>query len=128
MKNEEDGDTLTLFTHGRLEAGKGIDMIVRVFQRLREDKSNVRLIVFGTGSLESELRKQGIEVQSFERETTFRTLLTGKYGHVVGVYCSEIDGFGMAPLESQIAGFPTIILDRAGARETIVTNVSDEPV
>jgi hypothetical protein len=54
--------------------------------------------------------------------------MSTKYGHVLGVYCSQIDGFGIAPLESQVAGISTVILDSAGARETIVTNVSDEPV
>ena len=32
-------DTITLFTHGRLEPGKGIDMIVRVFERLQGMKN-----------------------------------------------------------------------------------------
>ncbi len=31
-------DTLTLFTHGRLEAGKGLDMIIRVFQRIKKEE------------------------------------------------------------------------------------------
>ena len=164
-------DTLTLFTHGRLEAGKGLDMIIRVFQRIKKeelkkkkegilsvipaqagiqawikerkddieltgldsrlhgsDENRINLIIFGTGSLESELRKQGIDVRPFDRESTFPELLTGKYGHILSVYCSEIDGFGIAPLESQMAWFSTVILDRAGARETIVTNVTGVPV
>ena len=67
-------------------------------------------------------------MRPFDREKTFLELVSGQYGHVLGVYCSEIDGFGMAPLECQMTGISTVILDRAGARETIVTNVSDEPV
>ncbi len=129
--NNVDSEDITLFTHGRLEAGKGLDMILRVYERLQKDEiihNTVNLIVFWTGTLESELRKKGIDIRPFDRETTFPELLTGKYGHILGVYCSEIDGFGMAPLESQMAWFSTIILDRAGARETIVTNVSDEAV
>jgi len=31
-------DTLTLFTHGRLEAEKGLDMIIRVFQRIKKEE------------------------------------------------------------------------------------------
>lgn len=31
-------DTLALFTHGRLEAGKGLDMIIRVFQRIKKEE------------------------------------------------------------------------------------------
>lgn len=29
---------MTLFTHGRLEAGKGLDMIVRVYERIKREK------------------------------------------------------------------------------------------
>lgn len=36
-KNEVENDTITLFTHGRLEAGKGLDMIVRIFQRIKNE-------------------------------------------------------------------------------------------
>ena len=74
------------------------------------------------------MREKGIDVRPFDRENTFPELLSGKHGHVLGVYCSEIDGFGMAPLECQMSGISTVILDRAGARETIVANMSDEPV
>jgi hypothetical protein len=31
---------------------------------------------------------------------------------ILAVYLSTIDAFGMAPLEAQIAGLPTIILDK----------------
>lgn len=70
----------------------------------------------------------GIEVRPFDREHTFRELSTGHYGHVLGVYCSEIDAFGMASLESQMAGLSTVILDRGGASEAILSDDHDEPV
>lgn len=31
-------DTVTLFTHGRLEAGKGIDVLVKTFQRMNNEE------------------------------------------------------------------------------------------
>jgi hypothetical protein len=34
----------------------------------------------------------------------------------------------MASLESQMAGFPTVILDRGGAREAILSDDDDYPV
>jgi glycosyltransferase involved in cell wall biosynthesis len=36
----------------------------------------------------------------------------------LAIYLSTIDAFGMCPLEAQIAGLPTIIFDKWGARET----------
>lgn len=133
-------DKVTLFTHGRLEPGKGLDMLVRVFERMNNEKpclpagrwimknGGINLIIFWTGSLEKELREKDINVQPFDRKNTFRDILSGQYWHVLGVYCSQIDAFGMAPLEAQAAGISTVILDSGGARETILTNLSDKPV
>jgi len=47
--NTINSDDITLFTHGRLEAGKGLDMILRVYERLQKDEkidNKVHLIVF----------------------------------------------------------------------------------
>lgn len=101
-------------------------MLVRVYQKLRKDHPEASLIVSGTGKLENFLREQGVEVRIFEKETTFVDILSGKYGHVLGMYCSSIDAFGMASLEAQIAGMSTLILDRGGAGETIVSEDDDK--
>ncbi len=39
-------DPLTLFTHGRLEPGKGIDMIIRVWERLKKENNSIHLMMF----------------------------------------------------------------------------------
>ncbi len=45
-------DTVTLFTHGRLEAGKGLDMLTRVFDKIQsteykgQNAENIKLIIF----------------------------------------------------------------------------------
>jgi very-short-patch-repair endonuclease len=129
-------DAVTLFTHGRLEAGKGLDTLVNIFNKLRitnyklrESKGcQIHLIIFWTGSLETQLREEGIDVRPFRGQETFSELSTGKFWHVIGVYCSSIDAFGMASLESQMAGFPTVILDSGGASEAILSDERDEPV
>jgi glycosyltransferase involved in cell wall biosynthesis len=135
MKNEQiDSDTVTLFTHGRLEAGKGLDMLTRVFDKIQsaehkeQNAGNTQLIILWTGSLESKLREEGRDVRPFEGEKTFSELSTGKYGRVLGVYCSSIDAFGMASLESQMAGLSTVIMDSGGASEAILSDDHDEPV
>lgn len=147
-------NNITLFTHGRLEAGKGLDMLTRVFDKLKEasviakneaiqapgrdaldrfvvpprDDNQINLIIFWTGSLESKLREEGRDVRPFEGEKTFSELSTGKYWRVLGVYCSSIDAFGMASLESQMAGLSTVIMDSGGASEAILSDDDDQPV
>lgn len=133
LKGAPDTDTVTLFTHGRLEEGKGLDMLTRVFDKIqsteyKEQNDGIQLIIFWTGSLESKLREEGRDVRPFRGEETFSELSTGKYGHVIGVYCSSIDAFGMASLESQMAGFETIIMDSGGASEAILSDDDDHPV
>lgn len=138
VQNEQGGMVrgtahITLFTHGRLEAGKGLDMLTRVFDKIqsteyKEQNDGIQLIIFWTGSLETKLREEGRDVRPFRGEETFSELSTGKYGHVIGVYCSSIDAFGMASLESQMAGFETIIMDSGGASEAILSDDHDEPV
>ncbi len=47
--NTVNSDVITLTTHGRLEAGKGLDMVTRVYERLQKDEiihNTVNLIVF----------------------------------------------------------------------------------
>jgi hypothetical protein len=47
--NKGNSEGITLFTHGRLEAGKGLDMILRVYERLQKDEKihdTAHLIVF----------------------------------------------------------------------------------
>ena len=59
----------------------------------------------------------------FDQARTLESVESG-LNTVVGVYASTIDAFGMAPLEAQMSGLPTVILDRGGARETILTDMS----
>ncbi len=58
-------------------------MIVRVYQKIREKRKNVHLIVSGMGKLEDFLREQGIDVRPFDRLSTFSDIMSGKYGHVL---------------------------------------------
>lgn len=70
----------------------------------------------------------GVIVLPFDRKQTFSDLLSGHYGQVLGIYASQRDAFGIASLEAQAAGIPTIVLDSGGAREAILANLSGEPV
>lgn len=121
-------DKITLFTHGRLEEWKWLDMIVRIYEKIHNKNPNVHLIVSGMGKLETFLREKWITVIPFDSKHTFRDVMSGTYGHVLGIYCSSIDAFGMASLEAQIVGMSTLILDKGGAGETIVSEDDDSLV
>ncbi len=58
-------------------------MIVRVYEKIRQEHPNINLIVAGMGKLESFLREKGITVIPFHKRDTFVDIMSGKYGHVL---------------------------------------------
>lgn len=132
QQEKQTNDILTLITHGRLEPEKWIDMIVRVWESLKSQIGGslfreVRCVCFGSWSMSTGLIQQWCRVLPFD-PSVFVDIKKWLYWHVVWLYCSPIDAFGMDPLECQIAGIPTLVLDRAGSTETAVMSRDGEPV
>lgn len=50
-------------------------MLIRIYEKLRNN-NNISLIVCGTGKLETFLREKGIDVRTFQKETTFIDMLS----------------------------------------------------
>jgi glycosyltransferase involved in cell wall biosynthesis len=49
FKEEQDSEkNFLLFTHGRLESGKGIETIISIFERIKKDDKNIHLTLYGT--------------------------------------------------------------------------------
>lgn len=54
---------VTLFTHGRLEPGKGLDTLIKAWKELKQMKNEgIKLVIAGDGSLKSWLIEQGATV------------------------------------------------------------------
>lgn len=138
VKPEDDGKArpVVLFTHGRLEPGKGLDTLVKVWKEVQaqqiqntKDKvqnGGIKLLIAWEGSLKDWLIEQWADVISYHDGVLDEIQKTKN--DILAIYLSTIDAFGMASLEAQIAGLSTIILDRWGARETVLLDSSRHPV
>jgi glycosyltransferase involved in cell wall biosynthesis len=106
----------------RLERYKNVQLVIKALVHLSND---FRLVIVGTGSYESNLKKL-VNVLQLEN----RVLFTGKISDidvrrwyrtaVVFVHLSEIESFGMTCIEALAAGTPVIANnDGGGLKETI---------
>jgi len=56
-------DQVTIFTHGRLESGKGLDMLVRVFERMQSTEDKVQSTQTDPSSLNTQYLIPNTEIR-----------------------------------------------------------------
>jgi glycosyltransferase involved in cell wall biosynthesis len=101
---------------GRISKDKNLIFLLKLFQRLREKRQDVRLVFVGDGPLFPDLRKKVRDIES----VTFtgrldRDALPEIYSDAdVLVFPSNTDTFGMAVLEAQACGLPAVVSNRGG--------------
>ncbi|MDO4636252.1 MAG: glycosyltransferase family 4 protein [Lautropia sp.] len=104
-------DHLVVLYVGRLEAVKGLDILLDAWMDAFTSEQKVRLLLVGTGSLESELKKK---VHDLRRSA--QVLFLGQSDDVseqlaiadLGVLASYTEGLSNTLLESMAAGLPMI--------------------
>lgn len=114
----------TVVSFGRLEAQKNYSMLINAFARFRELYPDYKLILYGKGSLEAELRNQSkelgisnsVEFAGFQKNIHDLILDAGMF-----VLPSDYEGLSNSMLEAMAIGLPVICTDcpPGGAREYI---------
>ncbi len=101
----------------RLEPMKRIDLLIEAFKQ-RPDK---KLIIASTGSLEGKLKQQaqGFSNIQFVGLISDEELSHYLAGALASIYIPINEDFGMTPIESMVAGTPTIGVKEGGLLETI---------
>jgi len=104
-------DTLTLLFVGRLITRKGVDLAIEALAAT--DRSDVELLVAGTGRLEAQLRELAIELGVSDRVTFLGYVpdedLPLLYASAdVSLFTSNYEGFGLVFLEALASGTPVI--------------------
>ena len=99
---------------GRLVAYKRPELVVRAFAGLPQ-----RLVVVGTGQLESELRAVATPNVEFRPSVTDDELLS-LYRRARALVCPAEEDFGIAMAEAQATGTPVIAFHRGGAADIVV--------
>lgn len=109
---------------GRLAQHKRIDMVVRVFARLRAERPDLRLDVIGRGPVEPELRglvdDLGLHdvatLHGFVPEEEKARLLRCA---TLQVCASDAEGWGQVVIEAASYGVPTLARNVPGLRDSI---------
>ncbi len=137
-RNEFDlppGKKLFVYT-GKLNKGKGLEMLLRAWEKLVTEHSDCHLILIGGGgeqflSCEQELRNFVLRERLHESVTFagFRTEIQ-KYLQAADffVFPSESEALSIALLEAQSCGLPCLASDITGNRDVIENNVNGKLV
>jgi len=111
----------TLLYAGRLGQEKNLDLLLRVFQELRTRGQEARLVLAGDGPARAALEQQAADIPDIVfAGRQERSTLRAFYALAdVFVFPSTTDTFGMAVLEAQAFGLPTVVADAGGPPEIV---------
>jgi phosphatidyl-myo-inositol alpha-mannosyltransferase len=114
---------------GRLDERKGLPVLVRAMRLLIEQVADARLVVVGSGPLETQCRRLAAELGIADRVVFAGRVadaeLPGYYAHCT-VYCSPALGgeaMGIVLIEAMAAGRPVVASAIAGYDEVIRTGI-----
>lgn len=108
---------------GRLTPRKRLDVIAHAFSRL--ERTDASLVIAGNDMGAGAAARSLVRTLGLERRTLFTGLLRGQErlealaDADVMVYPTEHEIFGLAPLESLLAGTPVIVADDSGCGEVV---------
>lgn len=108
----------TFVYSGSLTERKGTDLLAQAFVEVAKDFPQARLVLVGSGPLESSLRELLSPVQDRVEWCGFQPWAELPRFYAKGdVFCfpSRYDGWGLALVEALAAGLPSIATDQAGA-------------
>lgn len=109
---------------GRMESTKNQSFLIDVFARMHAEHPESMLVIAGCGSL-----RESLEEKTCDMGLTNCVRFLGQVGDVSRIYQgmdvfalpSLYEGFGMALLEAQLAGVPSVVSDRVSP-EVVLTD------
>ena len=108
-------------TGGRLARAKGIDVIIKAF-----NKNSLPLRIFGRGfaGYEEELKKLAKDNITFVGEVSDEKKFELMAGAKAFIFASYDEDFGITPVESMGVGTPVVAFKSGGVKETVVDGVT----
>lgn len=113
----QDGKVNILFV-GRPEKRKGLDIAIRAYARVKEQRPDTRLIIVGAGKFDRyqrAVRTLGLRDVIFRNYVPYEEL--ARYHHTSHVFCAPNTGFesqGIVLLEAMAAGLPIVATNIEG--------------
>lgn len=124
---ELDDDHRVLGMVAQMIPRKGHRQLLRILPRLRAACPEARVVLFGTGRLEPQLREwlRNAGLSAMVRFAGFRLDLPAFLGHLeLLIHPATREGLGVGLLEAQAAGVPVVAYDIPGVREAVANGVS----
>lgn len=110
------------FTASRMVPYKKIDLIVEAFAQMPDKK----LVVIGDGPDMQKIKSKAtsnIEILGYQSNQVMQDHMQRAKAFV---FAAEED-FGITPVESQACGTPVIAFGKGGSRETVMSNIDQNP-
>lgn len=114
---------------GRLAARKGVAEVLKSFQKILVSRSDVKLLIVGTGPLEKKLKKLSKKL-NIDNATIFTGVVPFPDLQMLYASCdlflmhSYWEGFGMTNQEALASGLPVICTNVGGAPDIIKEGVN----
>ena len=127
---EEFGDgKLNILFVGRLEKRKGLDYLLKAYQRIKREISNSRLIIVGPGTrlrhkYEKQVKQSGLKDVVFVGFTSYEEL--PRYYKTADICCAPATGwesFGIILLEAMAVGKPVVASNIEGYASLLTDGV-----
>jgi glycosyltransferase involved in cell wall biosynthesis len=108
-----DGSSKRAIAVGRLDWQKGFDRLIEVWQLVNRRHPDWHLDIYGSGVLESELRKAIADAQPCNADIhPFTPDISARYAEsTVYLMTSRFEGFGLVLLEAMKHGLPCVAFD-----------------
>lgn len=106
--------TVASASRGKVGDYKGIDLLIEAWDRVREYHENATLDLVGTGHLKEYDTVPGVTVRGYVDNLADAFEQASLY-----IQPSRIDAFGVAVVESMLAGVPPVVTETTGARSAI---------
>jgi len=125
FKNKEWPDTHKVLYAGRVSKEKNTDWLEDWFKKLSSKRSDITLVIAGTGPCLESMRKN----LAGYRVLFLGSLESAELAHVYAssdlfVFPSTTDTFGNVVLEAQASGLPVIVTDKGGPQENVIAGVT----
>jgi glycosyltransferase involved in cell wall biosynthesis len=108
---------------GKLEKWKGIDTLIKSFEIINKQVKDVRFVIAGTGSLESELRQADLPIELLGAVTYEKMVEVYQEASAV-ILPSYMEGFPVTCVEALSCEVPVVATDVGDVRETIIDGVT----
>ena len=123
--NENDENSITLITVGRLSKEKNQIMMIRVLAELLKGYSDIRLVIVGNGKEREYLEQEAIKL-GVKENISFTGMVTDVENYLcnadIFLLSSLYEGVPLSILEAMAAGLPIVSTNVGGIKDIVTDN------